>query len=136
MRAAKNVTYEAPPGLELMARILLTCAYWWGGLTKAVDFAGAEREIVGFGLPFPAFVAALTIALEILGSLSIILKRGSPLACVCLALFTLAASILANPFWMLAGEARFHALNAFLEHLGLIGGFALVFLLDFRGRDR
>jgi uncharacterized membrane protein YphA (DoxX/SURF4 family) len=117
---------------ERGARVLLTCAYWWGGIAKLTDFSGAVREVAAFALPQPALVAALTIALEVAASLAVIAGRGSRVACAALALFTLAASCLANPFWALAGEARFHALNAFLEHLGLIGGFLLVALADAR----
>lgn len=117
---------------ERAARVLLTSAYWWGGIAKLADFGGAMREMASFALPQPALVAALTIALETLASLAIIAGRGVRPACAALALFTFAASCLANPFWTLTGEAHFHALNAFLEHLGLIGGLILVYLGEAR----
>lgn len=43
-----------------------------------------------------------------------------------LALFTVAASFIANRYWEMAGMQRFMAANSFYEHLGLAGGFLLV----------
>ena len=43
-----------------------------------------------------------------------------------LALFTVAASFIANRYWELAGMQRLAAANSFYEHLGLAGGFLLV----------
>jgi hypothetical protein len=40
--------------------------------------------------------------------------------------FTLVASPLGHPFWHETGMQRFADLNSFLEHFGLIGGFALI----------
>ena len=40
--------------------------------------------------------------------------------------------LVANNFWALEGHERFIALNAFFEHLGLIGGFALAAILAYR----
>ena len=52
-----------------------------------------------------------------------------------LGVFILLAAITANAFWsMPAGHDRFMATNAFFEHVGLIGGFVLVALLDRRER--
>jgi uncharacterized membrane protein YphA (DoxX/SURF4 family) len=51
-----------------------------------------------------------------------------------LAAFTLAASFIANAFWLLpAGQERFMATNAFFEHLGLVGAFLVVARLALRG---
>lgn len=116
-------------GWAIAARLLLTCAYWWGGIAKLADFPGATRELAGFGLPAPALLAGLTIALEIGASLAIILGRYTWLAAAALGLFTFAASCLANAFWTMDGIERFHALNSFLEHLGLIGGLMLAAML-------
>jgi uncharacterized membrane protein YphA (DoxX/SURF4 family) len=122
------------PWLALVARVLLTSAYWWGGFAKLGDFRGAVAEAAAFGLPAPALVAAITVALEVGASLAIIVGRGTWLAAGALGVFTLIASCLANAFWTMQGIERFHALNSFLEHLGLIGGLMLAAMLD-RGKQ-
>lgn len=46
-----------------------------------------------------------------------------------LAVLTLVASSVAENFWTMQGHAKFVAYNGFLEHIGLMGGFALAALL-------
>ena len=51
-----------------------------------------------------------------------------------LAGFTLLATLIGHAFWTMTGIERFHNLNAFLEHFGLIGGFLMVAVLALRER--
>jgi uncharacterized membrane protein YphA (DoxX/SURF4 family) len=49
--------------------------------------------------------------------------------------FTALATLIAHPYWTVADPAeRFHAMNTFLEHIGLIGGFMLAAALVERER--
>lgn len=114
------------PGTWLLARLALVSAYLVGGVTKLVDFPGAVAEQAHFGLPWPAGFAALTIIVELGGSLLLLLGRWVWLATGALGVFTGLAALIANVFWaMPPGQGRFMAMNAFFEHLGLIGGFVL-----------
>lgn len=118
-----------------VARLALVSTYLLGAVVKASDFAGAVAEQAHFGMSPPAFWAALTIAVEIVGPLLILTRRWLWLGAGMLGVFTLLAAFKANAFWsMVAGQERFMATNAFFEHIGLIGGFVLVALLDRRER--
>lgn len=108
-----------------LARLGLTSAYWVGGLTKLFDFSGAVAEQVHFGIHPPAFFAVLTILTELLGSALVITGRLLWLGAGALGVFTALATLIAHPFWQMAGQERFLATNAFFEHLGLIAGFVL-----------
>ncbi|MEG0938362.1 MAG: DoxX family protein [Comamonas sp.] len=55
-----------------LATALLTYIFWWSGLNKIFDFAGAMAEMEHFGLHPATLFAAATIALQVLGSLAII----------------------------------------------------------------
>ena len=110
--------------------LLLCSAYLQGGLDKALDFAGAIAEMQHFGLVPAAPLALLTIIGEIGASLLILSGIWRWLGALYLALFTFAATLLANRFWEMEGPARFMAENGFFEHLGLSGGFLLVLWLD------
>lgn len=115
----------------LAARTALTCAFWWGGLAKLFDFQGAMAEAAHFGLtPAPA-IASLTIAVELVGSILLIVGRWTWLAAGALGVFTLLATLIAHRFWTFgdAGE-RFREFNTFLEHIGLVGGLALAAILS------
>ena len=113
-----------------LALLALCSAYIVGGITKLFDFSGAVAEMTHFGLVPAMPFAAATIALELGASALILIGRHRWLGALALALFTLAASMLANRFWLLAGMDRFMAKNAFFEHLGLAGAFVLIALQD------
>lgn len=117
-----------------LARLALVSAYLLGGIVKLADWPAAVAEQAHFGLHPAPLWAALTIAVELIGPILILSGRWVWLGAGMLGAFTLLAAITANAFWgMPAGQARFMATNAFFEHVGLIGGFALVALL---GRAR
>jgi uncharacterized membrane protein YphA (DoxX/SURF4 family) len=112
-----------------LARLALVGAYLLGGVVKAGNWPAAVAEQARFGIHPPALWAALTIAVEIIGPLLVLSGRLVWLGAGMLGVFTLFAAVTANAFWaMPAGQIRFAATNAFFEHLGLIGGFALVAL--------
>jgi uncharacterized membrane protein YphA (DoxX/SURF4 family) len=107
------------------ARLALSSAYVIGGVNKAIDFPGAVAEQAHFGLQ-PAWAwAIVTIVVELGGSLLLIWGRLVWLAAGALAVLTATAMLVANNFWAMEGQARFMAMNAFFEHLGLIAAFAL-----------
>jgi uncharacterized membrane protein YphA (DoxX/SURF4 family) len=119
--------------LHALALLALCAAYLEGGFTKLLDFGAAVAEMQHFGLRPAAPLAAAVIALELGASALILGGRWRWAGALALAGFTLAASVIANPFWALAGDARSAASHAFFEHLGLAGGFALVAWHDLLG---
>jgi uncharacterized membrane protein YphA (DoxX/SURF4 family) len=109
-----------------LARLGLTSAYWVGGLTKLFNFTDAVAEQAHFGINPPVLFAALTIAVELVGSALVISGKWLWLGAGALAVFTALATLIAHPFWNMAGHERFLATNAFFEHLGLIAAFVIV----------
>jgi uncharacterized membrane protein YphA (DoxX/SURF4 family) len=122
------------PWFALLARVLLTCAYWTSGFGKLLDFSGATTEAAALALPHPPIVAAATIAVQLLGSVAVISGRAAWLGAGALGVFTLAASVIAHAFWRVEGIEAAHQLATFLEHLGLIGGFMLAVIMLERER--
>ena len=115
------------------ARLVLISAYVLGGVVKAADFPAAVAEQAHFGLNPPALFAALTIAVELVGSALVMTRRWVWLGAGMLGVFTGLAAITANAFWAMPdGHDRFMATNAFFEHLGLIGGLVLAAMLPQR----
>jgi len=117
----------------LLARLLLVSAYLEGGIAKLADWPAAVAEQAHFGITPPAPWAFATIVVELTGSLLVLSGRLAWIGAALLGGFTLCAALVANAFWgMPPGPGRFAATNAFLEHLGLVGGFILVALRDAR----
>lgn len=124
----------SPRPVRAFALLALTSAYLQGGLTKALDFAGAMAEMTHFGLAPAAPLAAGAIALEIIAPIMVLSGVMRWAGALALAAFTVAASLLANRFWGMAGAERFAAANAFFEHVGLAGAFVLVAWYDLAGK--
>ena len=113
----------------LLARFGLTGAYILGGIAKALDFPAAVAEQDRFGL-HPAWLWAIAaIAIELIGPLLVISGRYAWFGAGALGVLTAIATYVANDFWNMEGAARFTALNAFFEHVGLIAGFVMAALI-------
>jgi len=112
--------------IQGVALLGLCAAYLQGGLVKLLDFGGATAEMAHFGLQPAALMAAGVILLELGGAALVLSGHGRRWAALALGLFTLAASVLANPFCTLDGPQRLPQMNAFFEHLGLAGAWLLV----------
>jgi uncharacterized membrane protein YphA (DoxX/SURF4 family) len=134
-RAASYALPLASPPLRFLALLALCSAYIQGPLMKIYDFDGAIAEMNHFGLtPAPLFAVAV-IAFELVMSALILLGTFRWAAALCLAGFTLMATLLALRFWELpSGMERMMATNGFFEHLGLAGAFVLVAWHDLRER--
>ena len=78
---------------------------------------------------------ALTILVQLGGSLLVILNVRTWLGAGALGVFTALATLMAHRFWTFDGIERVRELNTFLEHLAIIAGFVLVAILGVRGRD-
>lgn len=91
--------------------------YWQATLDEVSDLTGLTSD---FAIKL---LAAATICLQLGASIWLLSAlRGSWLAALALAGFTLAASLLAHNWWaMPGGPARSHSFASFWEHLALIG---------------
>lgn len=125
--ASPNVT--AGSVIRSLALLALCSAYIQGPLTKIFDFEGALAEMAHFGLlPAPLFAVGV-IVFELAMSALILSGFHRRLGALALAVFTLAATVIALRFWEMApGMERMMAMNAFFEHLGLAGAFVYVAL--------
>jgi uncharacterized membrane protein YphA (DoxX/SURF4 family) len=123
------------PAFGSVARAILTAPYWFAGLYKLAHLPDALGEAAHFGLQPAGLVVALTVTVQLGGSALLILGRMGWLAAGALGVFTALATLIAHPYWTVADPVeRFHALNTFLEHCGLIGGLMLAAILVERER--
>ena len=121
------------PATAAAARIVLCLPFWWSGLTKLLDFSGGTGEMATLGLEPAWLFNALTIFVQLGGSLLVILNRWTWLGAGALGVFTALATVMAHRFWTLDGIERVRELNTFLEHLAIIAGFVLVAILGVVG---
>ena len=123
------------PWVMPLVRLALVSAYLIGGIEKALHFDNAMAEQAHFGLQPAALWAALAVAVEIFGSLCVVLRRFTWFGAGGLGVLTVVAMFVANDFWNHTGAARFMALNSFFEHLGLIAALVLATVLGDSASD-
>jgi transmembrane protein len=63
------------PATAVAARIVLCLPFWWSGLTKLLHFSGGTAEMAHFGLEPAWLLNALTIFVQLGGSLLVILNQ-------------------------------------------------------------
>ncbi|WP_371826977.1 DoxX family protein [Microvirga sp. VF16] len=120
-----------------LARALLTLPYWTAGIAKLIDLPGALAEAHHFGLEPAWATVAMTIIVQLGGSVLVILGRWAWLGAGALGVFTGLATLIAHRFWTITDPiARFHDRNSFLAHVGLIGGLMLAAVLASRRTQR
>jgi len=114
----------------VLARIVLTFAFWGSGLSKLINFQEGVAEMAMFNLPNPVLMNILTIITQLGGSLLIILNRWTWLGAGALAVFTVLTIPLVHRFWALQPPASIHAFHTATEHLSVIGGLMLAAILS------
>lgn len=118
------------PVVQLLARILLTMTFWLSGLVKLFDFPAAVAEMTANNLPAPALFAALTIAVQLIGS-ALVIWGGSLvwLGAGALGVFTAITIPLVHAFWRAEGAEAIIKMHVAIEHISVIGGLIIVAIL-------
>lgn len=113
------------PLFEYAAKIALASPFLVSGLTKLSDFGAAVAEVEGFGLHPAAPLAAAVIAVQLAGSILLLVRRFCWPGAVMLSGFTACATLLAHPFWAFSAGERIRQAQTFFEHLAIVGGLAI-----------
>lgn len=124
------VAIDSMPAMHVLARLCLVAPFAVSGLVKLTDWPGAVTEAAGMVPSAPALVAALTIGVQLAGSVLVFLRGWSWLGAGMLAVFTGIATLIAHAFWMFHGPERAVQMAGFFEHASIIGGFILLALVD------
>ena len=116
----------------VLARTVLTFAFWGSGLSKLIDFESGVVEMASLGFEPAAGFNIAVIIVQLGGSLLVILNRWTWLGAGALAVFTTLTIPLVHHFWTMQGpEAMVHFFFV-AEHVSLIGGLMLVAILSRR----
>jgi transmembrane protein len=114
----------------VVARFLLTFAFWGSGLSKLINFNEGVAEMAQSGFSNPALINILTIIVQLGGSALVILNRWTWLGAGALGVFTALTIFLVHNFWKMTGEpATIHFFFA-AEHVTVIGGLILVSIMS------
>lgn len=112
--------------LTLIARILLAAIFIIAGLSKIGGFESTVAYIASKGLPAPGLIAALTIAIEVLGGIAIVLGYKARIAAFVLAMFTILAAVIFHNFWDASADQAYVQNIMFMKNLSIAGGLLLL----------
>ncbi|MEZ5782541.1 MAG: DoxX family protein [Rhizobiaceae bacterium] len=105
----------------LAGRVLLSVLFIAAGFGKLTAISGTAQWFGSIGLPAPTVVAVLVGLLEFFGGLAVLVGFYSRAAAIALAVFTIAASLLAHTDFSDMTQTLF-----FQKNLGIAGGFLLL----------
>jgi len=111
----------------VILKIMLTTLFWSAGIFGMFNFQQVVKEVQAINLPFPALLAAATIAVQLGGSALIITNAGNTawIGAVGLAIFTLLTIPFGHAFWRFSEPQRTAELHIALEHITVAGGLLL-----------
>ena len=110
----------------LIARILLAAIFISAGFSKLFGFDGTVAYIASKGLPAPVVLAALTVALEVLGGIAIAIGYKARVAGFLLGGFTILAAFIFHNFWAVPADQAYLQNIMFMKNLSMAGGLFLV----------
>jgi putative oxidoreductase len=119
--------------LTLIARILLAAIFIIAGLSKIGGFESTVAYIASKGLPAPGLIAALTIAIEVLGGIAIVLGYKARIAAFVLAMFTILAAVIFHNFWDAPADQAYVQNIMFMKNLSIAGGLFLLTIFGVGG---
>lgn len=102
----------------LIARILMCILFVWAGWGKLMGYDATAAYFAGLGVPMASIVTPLTILIEIGGGLLILVGFQTRAVALILAIFTVAAALLAHTKF---GDTN-QAIH-FTKNLAIAGGF-------------
>ena len=112
--------------LTLVARVLLAAIFISAGLSKLFGFDGTVAYIASKGLPLPVVIAALTVALEVLGGIAIVIGYKARLAGFLLGGFTILAAFIFHSYWAAPADQAYVQNIMFMKNMSMAGGLFLL----------
>ena len=108
--------------LALVSRLLFAVLFLPAGIGKLTGFAGTVGYISSVGLPMPTVAAAVAAAVEVVGSLALIVGFGTRFAALVLAFFTLVASFFFHAYWAVPADQQMITQLLFFKNIAVVGG--------------
>jgi len=110
----------------LAARILLALLFLPEGVGKIVGFSGTVGYIDSAGLPFPVLGATIAIAVEVGGSMALLVGFKIRWVALIMALFTVATGLFFHKFWAAPADQVMVQHIMFFKNLAIAGGFLML----------
>lgn len=107
--------------LVLVGRLLIGGALLVSGIRLLRYLPMVSGLLATKGVPYPRFVAAAGGVFEIVMALVVLSGAWFPVAAVAIAIFIVAATVMAHDFWNEDGMQRFADINAVIANTIIVG---------------
>jgi putative oxidoreductase len=114
----------------LLGRFLITFIFLRSAFDKLTDFAGVAGNMAAKGMPYAEFFLVGAIAIEIVGSLSVLLGWKARWGALALLVFLVPATLIFHNYWAIDPtqvREMSNQSNHFFKNLAIIG--ALIFIM-------
>jgi putative oxidoreductase len=112
--------------VALVGRILLALLFVNAGFHKIGGFEGTVGAIASKGLPMPQVLAALTVALELLGGILLIVGYKVRWVALAFFLWLIPTTFLFHKFWGIDAAQVQNQMNHFMKNVSIMGGMLLL----------
>ena len=112
--------------VALIGRILLALIFVNAGFHKIGGFEGTVGAIASKGLPMPQVLAALTVALELLGGILLIVGYKVRWVAIAFFLWLIPTTFLFHKFWGIDSAQVQNQMNHFMKNVSIMGGMLLL----------
>jgi putative oxidoreductase len=112
--------------LILIGRIVFGAFFLIAGIRNAINFGERKAMKTNYGWTLPAPLAAIGIAIQLLGGLSVLLGLWTVAGALALIVFLIPATALFHNFLLFKGKERDPHLYLTLVNTTLVGGFLLI----------
>ena len=112
--------------LILVARVLMMILFVLFGWSKLTDFTGTVSLMVTEGAPLPTVAAVIAVVMEFFVGIAIVLGFYTRPLALLLALYTLAAAMIAHHYWTMLGGERVDNMIHFYKNVSIAGALLLL----------
>lgn len=112
--------------IEFLGRVLFVALFLPAGISKLSGFEGTVEYFGSLGIPMAPAAVVATIAIEVLGSVALLIGYKTRYAAFALAAFTLFASFIGHAFWAVPAEQAFVQQLMFFKNIAVVGGLLIL----------
>ncbi len=109
-----------------IGRVAVVALFIQSGIGKLIAPAGLAGMLAGKGFPMATALTYLAGAVEVIGGALVAIGWQTRLAAAALAVFTIAATLIAHNFWTMTDQARAMNLIHFMKNLSIIGALLML----------
>jgi putative oxidoreductase len=114
------------PALVLVGRLLIALLFVPSGWGKLTGIAGFTQTLANRGVPAPGVLGFVGAAVEFFGGVALALGIKTRAVALLLAVFTVAATLIAHRYWEFQDAARLPQQINFYKNLAIIGGLLIL----------